>query len=103
MSNNYSVFYSGTCAGQMLCLQPELTPLSINPMMASEQQFPVDGLLTTDTVVVNCTGNVADVCVTSSRVPVDGRIAITFMNYGSRAATPYVGPYRILVFRELTT
>lgn len=102
---------NGPFTGQAQAFQPgqnpvgtflvNLTPAALSAAIGySEQTFALNGLLTTDIVVVNppaAPASLAD--LTRARVSALNTLALTFFNGSAVANTPIAGNYRVAIIR----
>lgn len=85
----------------ILLLQAALTPVSVAAATTAEQTFTVNGLLTTDIVLVQKPTAQAGIGISGVRVSAANTLAISYVN--ATAATPTVPTaetYVIVVIRQ---
>lgn len=81
-------------------LQAALTPTIVNTVTAPEQTFTVNGLLTTDLVIVNKPSAQAGLGIAGARVTAANTLGITYVNPTAGNITPTAETYLIFVIRR---
>ncbi len=90
----------GTAVTKIAVYTATLTPTSVAAATTAEQTFTVNGLTTTDKVIVNGPTPTAGTGIVNARVSAANTLAITFINTTEAAATPATGTYTIIAIRS---
>lgn len=90
----------GTAVTKIAVYTATLTSTSVAAATTAEQTFTVNGLTTTDKVIVNGPTPTAGTGIVNARVSAANTLAITFINTTEAAATPATGTYTIIAIRS---
>lgn len=77
-----------------------INPASVAANTTAEQTFTVNGLLTTDFVIVSKPTHEAGLGIVNARVSAKNTLAITYMNNTGSAIDPASATYSLIAFRK---
>jgi hypothetical protein len=90
----------GTELTKAVVYSPTLTPVAIAANTSAEQDFTVNGLTTTDKVILNGPAPTAGTAIVNVRVKSANTLSITFGNFTAGSLTPASGAYQIIAVRS---
>lgn len=90
----------GTALTKVVVYTPSLTPAAVAANTSAEQTFTVNGLSTSDTVIVNPPSGTDGLLIGGVRASAANTLAVRWANVTAGALTPAAGTFRVVAIRN---